>query len=126
MADPEFRLLLIEAFLKRAQTAADQLRALLFAFSAGAMAFVLNQPVTNGRLWSVAFLGLALITLTWSWDIQKAKALTRFNVLRDKGMQEYLSLEKSYETRKQNYLLDRAVYLFILIGCAIEFFARVG
>ncbi len=117
---------LVEAFRLRSQQAADYLRALLFAMSAGAIAFIANQSKL-GWLQGVAILLFAfgIASLVYSWDVQKAKSIERMKKIRDEGYESYIKYEKEMErpNPRANYLVDRLAYCFITAGAVVEFVA---
>ena len=120
----EYRGQLVETFRLRSQQAADYLRALLFALSAGAIAFIANEPELEVVPAIAIFLfACAIAALVYSWDVQKSKSIERMKKLRDEGYDAYIQYEEKIEqdSWRSNYFVDRFAYIFILAGAALEF-----
>ncbi len=122
----QLRLTLIAAHLGRTQSAADQLRTLLFAYASGGVAFVMSNE-GNMIFQSASFVVFvaAIGVLISSWDLQKTKSLRRYRTLKFEGYDAYEKLEKEYEGRQRNWLRDRIVYALIAVGTVSGFLASV-
>ena len=109
------------SYLKRADDAANYLRALLFTLSGAAIAFLvteLKDKLICGYLVALISFAAAIALIVISWDIQKAKAGQRFEALRDYGFARYLRLNDRIRDSAflKNYVFDRLTYFLVLIG----------
>jgi hypothetical protein len=97
----EHRWELCKAFLERADKAGETLRALLFAAGGAGIGFSLHQAANGGSKWNVlgaVIFAISIAIVYWSWDLQKRKAVQRFELVRDKSVSAYLAWEKKEPT----------------------------
>jgi hypothetical protein len=124
------------AHRKRADDAANYLRALLFALSSGGAGYVVTQIdmslscfVIVGHTSTFAFLALALGVLIFSWQEQKRKSIERFKWLLDSKniISNYPAFDNSL-TKKwfhKNFILDWIALGFIVIGSTVEVVTKI-
>ena len=125
-----FRWQLAADFRKRADQAADLLRALLFALAGASAAYVANQDLKNfTALHALSFtcLTIAIMLLVLSWNLQKSKSISRYKTLRDEGYEKFKEKERKVEEDifRWNALIDVVSYLFIVVGISFEVSAKI-
>lgn len=107
-------------FLERADKSAELLRSILFAAGSAGLWFVLQSAKPSELKWhsmsAVAFLAV-IITVYWSWDLQKRKARRRYEILRDEGVVAYVENENVISSNRR---LDLFAFLFLLVAALIE------
>lgn len=112
---------LAKQFLDRSDHAADIIRGILFTAATAAIGFISHQrqgAALQSHLVPICLLGAAAILIFISWDIQKGKAIKRYEALRD-GKQDY----EPKDTRPwymNNYGLDRIAFGLICLGVIWE------
>ena len=105
------------AYLARADEAGTALRALIFSANLAAIGFVFaHSGATRAHLASLLSFGFAALLTLYSWDMQKRKAITRFESLRNGNLEAYLA-----QDNRRNYSIDRLAAFFLVVGIAIEF-----
>jgi hypothetical protein len=105
------------AFLARADEAGTAFRALIFGANLAAIGFVFaHSGATRFHLASLLSFGFSALLILYSWDMQKSKALTRFQSLQTGDLETYLA-----QDRRPNYSIDRLAAFFLAVGIAIEF-----
>jgi hypothetical protein len=77
---------------------------------------VAHSGATRAHLASLLSFGFAALLTLYSWDLQKRKAVIRFQSLRNGNLDRYLTLDY-----RHNYLVDRLAAFFLAFGVAIEF-----
>jgi hypothetical protein len=117
-----YRWKLADQFRERAEKSADILRGLLFALSAGSIAFLANQNFKSFVFLQFVSIGLliaSLAVLIIGWDLQKGKAIRRHLKLREEGFDAYLEYESKIKGAKWfwNQTLDRISMILIALGC---------
>jgi DMSO/TMAO reductase YedYZ heme-binding membrane subunit len=119
------------SYLKRADDAANYLRALLFTLSSAAIAYLvieLKDKLICGYAVALISFALAIALIVISWDVQKKKAGRRFEALRDFGYSNYLQVND--EIRKsafiKNHVLDRSAYIVILFGIVVAIITKIS
>jgi hypothetical protein len=113
----KYRWEMAKSYLDRSDQAANLLRGLLFTAAAAAMGLIL-QKATGGLKWHALSLSLfvaATCIIFYSWDLQKSKAIGRFNALAKNDLAEY----ERYKSRP-NFILDRWAGVLILFGVVSE------
>ena len=116
------RLELALAYLQRADQSADRIRAMTLAIATAAFGFIIHQY--NGNL-VPHFTGLVVfslaIALTFiSWNMQKAKAIKRFDALKDDDLCKYRC-----QRLLRNHRMDWAASFFVVVGFGSELLTRV-
>jgi hypothetical protein len=113
---------LAKHFLDRADHAANMFRGFLFSAATAGIGFIMyvREDELRSHLLPLILLGVAAGLVAVSWDIQKGKAIRRFEALRD-GEAHY---EK--EGYISNYILDRIVGLFITVAVFSEIVIAVN
>jgi hypothetical protein len=105
------------AYLARADEAGTAFRALIFSANLAAIGFVFaHGGATRAHLASLLSFGFAALLLVYSWDMQKQKAIIRFQSLRYADLETYLAQDS-----RANYSIDRLAAFFLAVGIAIEF-----
>lgn len=123
-ANESQRLMLQEAYLLRANTAADYLRTVLFALASAGAGFLATSSDAKQHMWTATAFGAAVALLVLSWLIQKDKSIKRFKTLRDEGLAAYREQEAKYEKRLQNSVLDYVAVGLIAAACFVEMIQR--
>jgi hypothetical protein len=119
------------SYLKRADDAANYLRALMFTLAGAAIAYLTTELKGNlncGYLIALILFAIAIALIVVSWDIQKKKAGQRFEALRDFGFARYqeVNAEIAKSIFFKNYVLDRSAYILILIGFVISVVTKLS
>lgn len=113
---------LAKAHLDRADQSANMMRGILFPSASAAIAYVLQQRVSDGNSLHVVslllFLGSAALVFV-SWDLQKRKSVDRFNALLNNDLATYYA----HTTPRPNLTLDR--FSGALFGLAVIFEALI-
>jgi hypothetical protein len=105
------------AYLARADEAGTAVRALVFSANLAAIGFVVaHSGATRAHLASLLSFGFAALLTLYSWDLQKRKAIMRFQSLRNGDLDTYLA-----QDYRHNSSVDRLAALFLAVGVAIEF-----
>jgi hypothetical protein len=105
------------AYLARADEAGTAVRALVFSANLAAIGFVVAYSgATRAHLASLLSFGFAALLTLYGWDLQKRKAIMRFQSLRKGDLDTYLA-----QDYRHNYLIDRLAAFFLAAGVAIEF-----
>ena len=113
----KYRWELAKSYLDRSDQAANLLRGLLFTAAVAAMGLILQQQKAALK-WHALSLGLFVVAtciIFISWDLQKKKAIGRFNALAKNDLAEY----ERYKSRP-NFMLDRCAGVLILSGVVLE------
>lgn len=105
------------AYLARADDAGTAFKALIFSANLAAIGFVFaHSGATRFHLASLLSFGFAALLILYSWDMQKDKAITRFNGLQNGDLETYLA-----QDTRRHYSIDRLAAFFLVVGIAIEF-----
>jgi len=105
------------AYLARADEAGTAFRALIFSANLAAIGFVVaHSGATRAHLASLLSFAFAALLTLYSWDLQKRKAIIRFQSLRNGDFDRHLA-----QDYRHNYLIDRLAAFFLAVGVAIEF-----
>jgi hypothetical protein len=119
---------LCKAFLERADKAGETLRVLLFTTDGAGIGFSLHQATNDGSKWHIlaaVFFAISIVVVYWSWDLQKRKAVQRFQLVRDKGISAYLAWEheETIEGVQQEYESNKSMdsIAAVILGLAVIF-----
>jgi hypothetical protein len=115
---------LAKNYLDRADHSGLILRGLLFTAATAAIGFIVHEnhgAELRSHLLPLIWFGLGAALVFFSWDIQKGKALGKFNILRD-GRTPF-GPEPPWH--KRNYILDRIAGGLIGIGVVWEIAIRL-
>lgn len=107
-----------EHFRKRSDESANFLRTLLFGSSGLWLVRIAEKPDTHRDLYdyiSMISLGVAIILIWGSWDIQKSKSIRRQQYIENNGIESYVRNNIQAEGTK-NYELDLFAFFCIIIG----------
>jgi hypothetical protein len=104
------------AYLARADDAGTVFRALVFSASLAAIGFVLaHSGATRPHFASLLSFGFAALLTLYSWDLQKRKAIMRFQSLQNGDLDTYLA-----QDNRRHHSTDRLAAFFLALGVAIE------
>jgi hypothetical protein len=121
------------ASLQRANESTNYLRVLMFVAAGGLLVFALPElqstlprGVLHAHGGAIVLSLLSICILFYSWHIQRVKARERFTYLRDRNYEAYLQYDKAVETisSKRDGRLDALAFFALLVGFAIELYAR--